>query len=150
MKQLILLLMCAVLTGPLLGQSDSLEAKVIRLIEVSGSEEMFVSSAMNMIQLQQQSAAYADIPDTWWSTFMDRLRTEGFKSIEPELVKIYMANYTEEEVDFLIDYHRNPLAQSIMAKMPVVQQQSMQVGQAWGQQIAQEIVERLNSDSEGN
>ncbi|MGB3801075.1 MAG: DUF2059 domain-containing protein [Lewinella sp.] len=150
MKQLILFFICAVLTGTVAGQSDSLEAKVLHLIEVSGSEDMFVSSALNMINMQKESPAFEGIPDSWWTKFTERIQQNGFQDIEAELASIYLANYTEEEIDFLIEYHQNPLAQSIMAKMPLVQQQSMQVGQAWGQKIAQELEDQLEVDPKGN
>lgn len=132
------------------GQSDSLESKVLRLLEVSGAENQFVSSAMNMIAMQESQPAFAQIPAAWWEKFKDRVRNEGWDSIAPSLADIYLQNYTEAEIDYLIAYHSHPLTQAIMAKLPVIQQQSMEVGQAWGERIARELQDQLTTDPEGN
>lgn len=150
MKQVYIGLFFFLVTATAGAQSDSLEAKVLHLLELSGTEAMFVTSAMNMLDMQKESPAFASIPDEWWTEFEKRVRETAYKELEPQLAKVYLDNYTEEEVDFLIDYHQNPIAQGIMAKMAVVQQQSMQAGSAWGQKIAREIADQAIVTPEGN
>ncbi len=150
MKHRFLILILVGLCSPAWAQDDSLQAKIIHLLEVSGAEAQFISSAVSMIEMQQQNEAFAEIPASWWSTFVERVRTDGWNDIAPSLVEIYRANYTEAEIDYMIEYHTNPLTQSIGAKASAVQQESMLVGQAWGDKIAGQLADQLPAESEGN
>ena len=145
MKQLLLFFLYFGCCAGMCAQADSLQAKIAHLMEVSGAEQQFIASAMNMIDMQEQQPAFSAIPEGWWTEFKERVRQEGWRDIAPDLMQIYRENYTEAEIDYLIAYHSNPLTQAINAKMPTVQQQSMVVGQAWGEKIAQELAEKLES-----
>lgn len=150
MKQVLLVFLGLTFSAGVFAQTDSLQAKITQLLELSGAEQQFISSAMNMIDMQQQQPAFAQIPEAWWASFKEKVRTQGWKDIAPSLANIYRENYSEEEIDYLIAYHSNPLTQAIMAKLPVIQQQSMQVGQQWGETIAQQLSDKLETASEGN
>ena len=133
-----------------MAQADSLQAKIAHLMEVSGAEQQFIFSAISMIEMQEEDAAFDVIPDAWWSKFKDKVRNEGWSNLLPSLVQIYRDNYSEEEIDYLIAYHTHPLSQRIAEKLPTVQRLSMEAGSAWGEKIAQELLEKLEETSEGN
>ncbi|MBJ9958341.1 DUF2059 domain-containing protein [Acinetobacter courvalinii] len=48
--------------------------------------------------------------------------------LEPEMIKIYAEEFTQEEVDGMIQFYKTPVGQSTIDKMPIVMQKSMQVG----------------------
>ncbi len=143
MKQVfvILLLLGAVTAAS--AQRDSLDAKIVRLLEVSGAQGQFLSAIDNLIALQRQSPSERQLTDDFWDEFSQELHQEGWADIQPRLLEIYHDNYTEEEIDFQIAYFADPIAQGIQEKQAVIMQQSMAVGAAWGQAIGEKIGRKL-------
>lgn len=48
--------------------------------------------------------------------------------LEPEMIKIYAEEFSQEEIDGMIKFYKTPVGQSTIDKMPIVMQKSMQVG----------------------
>ncbi|EXB26196.1 MULTISPECIES: DUF2059 domain-containing protein [Acinetobacter] len=48
--------------------------------------------------------------------------------LEPEMIKIYAEEFTQQEIDGMIQFYKTPVGQSTIDKMPIVMQKSMQVG----------------------
>lgn len=142
MKHLFLVLLVAFATA-LTAQTDSLDAKIVRLLELSGAEQQFIGAADNMMALQRQQASYASIPDEWWEEFTRKVHEEAWNDLAPKLAGVYREVYTEAEIDHQLAYLSDPVTQEIVAKQPAVMQQSMQIGAEWGQQLAMSISERL-------
>lgn len=56
--------------------------------------------------------------------------------------QLYAKNYSEEELDALVAFYESPAGQSILKKQPQVMAQAMQLGQAWGRQVALEALRK--------
>ncbi len=50
---------------------------------------------------------------------------------------IYATNFTVAEMDAVIDFYKTPIGIKMLNSLPTLTQQSMAVGQAWGQAVAQ-------------
>lgn len=53
----------------------------------------------------------------------------GWEKLEPEFTRIYVTNFTQEEIDGLINFYKSPVGQAAINKMPLVMEQSMKLGQ---------------------
>ena len=60
-----------------------------------------------------------------------------------ELAIVYARNLTIEEMKQLTDFYRSPVGQTFLKKMPVIFQESMAVGQRFGQEAAGELHDRM-------
>jgi uncharacterized protein len=60
-----------------------------------------------------------------------------------QMAAVYARNFTPDEMRQLVAFYRGPLGQKFLEKMPTVMQESMSVGQAFGQQIAGELRSRM-------
>lgn len=125
--------------------ADSLlNAKIERLMELSGSRNQFGTVINQMIDMQKANPIYTDIlPDEFWSEFKKETMETGYEMLLPEMITIYRAHMTEEEIDHQIAYFSSPLTQQIVAKQPMMMQASMEVGGRWGAQLGEDIVRRL-------
>jgi hypothetical protein len=56
---------------------------------------------------------------------------------------IYARNFTAEEIKAVIAFYRGPVGQKFLDRMPVITQESMGIGQKWGQAIATEMRGRI-------
>jgi hypothetical protein len=59
---------------------------------------------------------------------------------------VYAANFTASELRELTAFYRTPTGEKFLQKMPVVTQQSMAVGQKFGQEIAAEMRNRMTEE----
>ena len=70
-----------------------------------------------------------------------------FKNRLPEYMelsaRLYAEHFTEAEIDELIAFYETPLGQKMIAKFPVLTQESMQLGGLWGQQVALDAYNKL-------
>jgi uncharacterized protein len=60
-----------------------------------------------------------------------------------QIVLIYAHNFTPEEMREMTTFYRSPVGQRLLEKLPAVTQESMRVGQAWGQRIGAEVQNRM-------
>jgi hypothetical protein len=150
MKHLVLLLFVSVSLPPLSAQTtDSLDAKIVRLLELSGAEAQFLSAVDGMLNVQRQNLPEGAVDDEFWDEFSKEIRETGYADLRPLMVEIYRINMTEEEIDHQIAYYGHPLTQEIVKKQPVIVQQSMAVGAEWGRQLSQKIITRLQEYRKG-
>ena len=116
-------------------------AKIEELLELTNAD------ALNVQILEQMIAQFRlmspEVPDEWWNRFTAKALETDINSL---LIPIYERNYTAEEIDGLIEFYQSPLGQSLLAKAPIVTQESIAVGQAWGLQMVEELIGELEAD----
>jgi hypothetical protein len=69
-----------------------------------------------------------------------RARSQAFADA---IAGIYAHNFTADELRQVTAFYRGPVGQKFLEKMPVVAQESMGVGQKFGQEIAAELRNRM-------
>lgn len=84
-----------------------------------------------------------EVPDLWWDTFAEKVDYDELNAL---VVPIYARHYTPEEVSAMLEFYRTPVGQSVLEKLPVVLEESVAVGQAWGLNLAEEILVELEED----
>ena len=154
MKHLILIVAMLISGNLLTAQSNDslatteLDAKIARLLELSGAEAQFLGAVDNMMAMQRQQVDANAVPAEFWDEFSKEIHTEGWQLILPDLTAVYRNNMTEEEIDYQIAYFDSPLGQQIVAKQGTIMQQSMAAGQQWGVTMATRVNERLQEAME--
>ena len=72
---------------------------------------------------------------------------QSFQSRMDELsgvvVKVYASNFTADDLRALIVFYKTPVGQKFLQKTPLLAQQTMAVGQQFGQSVASEIRTRM-------
>ena len=130
-------------------EKSSFEEKVARMLEVSGARQNFDAAILNMVELQKR--AYADIlSDEFFDELGKEMMKVGFEKLTPEFVPIYKRHLTEEELDEIIKFYESEVGQSLVQKMPLIMNEAMQIGAAWGEEIGQEIYERVEAANSGD
>ena len=60
-----------------------------------------------------------------------------------ELAAVYARNFSPEQMRQISAFYRSVVGQAFVERMPAVAQQSLLIGQAWGQRIAAELQDRI-------
>ena len=89
-----------------------------------------------------------EIPAAVWDEFTG-ICTEEMKRSLPELeepvIAIYDANFSADQIKQLVAFYQSPVGRKIVVQLPQLMQQSVTMGQSWGQQAGARAVERIRA-----
>src|SRR5262249_19706335 len=78
--------------------------------------------------------------------FMERFRSNASPEQLTELiVPIYVKNYDRETMIAAIRFYRSDRGRALVAGLPTVTKQSMEVGRTWGQALAKKTFEEMGA-----
>ena len=66
-----------------------------------------------------------------------------YSELNDLLATVYASNFSAQELQDMTAFYRTPTGQKVLARLPSVAQQSLQVGQVWGKQVAGEVRQQL-------
>lgn len=115
-------------------------ADILKLINLTKADELAYQVMTNMIQDFQRRLP--NVPEDFWKKFIDGKdqHVQAFKEIT---LSVYAKNLTAEDIKGLIVFYSSPLGQKLIDKLPAITQESMQLGQVWGQKYAEKIIAEL-------
>lgn len=122
------------------------EAAILELIEVTGAVALGDQFADQMLANLRPmfEQAYRDVPGDVMDEMMDELRRElAGVDMAALVVPVYDRHLSTEDIQGLLDFYRTPLGQRVIAKLPVIMQESMAAGQAMGEQAGRRAAERV-------
>ncbi len=138
-KLVIPALICAV--APFAHAADTREQLAETLLEVSGTRRVSEEAMNNMTaMIMRQIGDTAKMPATMrpkMQRAIERItalmREEmGWEKLRPEMVRIYAATYTAEEMQAAITFYNSPAGKSFAAKTPAVSLKSTEIGMKRG------------------
>jgi len=101
-------------------------------------DQMTTSIKTQMEQMVQQTPgvnamtpAQKKVTDAFEANMMSMVMNEvGWKTLEPDFVTLYAQTFTDEEIDGMLAFYKSPVGQSMLAKMPQIMAQAMQISQS--------------------
>jgi hypothetical protein len=122
-------------------QSSSKEAKIRELMHMTGAAKMGIQIVDQMIN--QFRKTETNVPASFW----DDVRA-GFnpEELENRAVPIYAKHFDETEIQQIIAFYKTPIGQKMLKELPGIVSECVEVGQRWGQEIVQKIIERLKQN----
>lgn len=122
-------------------EAQSSAEQIEELLELTGAGDLGVQVMHGMIEPMKQ--ALPEVPAEWWDGFMAKVDPDEINRL---VIPIYEKIFTDREIAAMLTFYRTPEGQSIIGKMPSVMQESMVVGQEWGEKLAEEILRDLQAD----
>ncbi|WP_421792194.1 DUF2059 domain-containing protein [Hyphobacterium sp.] len=118
---------------------DNRQALAEQVVRESGADSMMIQTIQATSPLIIE-AFRADVPDLTQPEgemivgyFIDEIRTLMPQFIA-EISAIYAQNFTEEELQQLLDFYRSPVGQRLIEVQPQIATQAQVVGERLGQQ----------------
>lgn len=120
------LLVVAISGGMLSADEKSHRAAVEELLTVTKTAENMKSSITTMLDLQiKQAPQLAALREPMRKFFEKHLSYEVLKD---DMVKMYMDEFTEQEVKDLVKFYQTPLGKKTADKMPILTAKGAQLG----------------------
>jgi hypothetical protein len=131
--------------------TEAKRADIGRLLEATGSSGIAkqFGVAMSRAMFDMMKSSRPDFPETALAimeqetvaVFSERLdEPDGLLALT---VPIYHRYFTHQEVRDLLAFYATPVGKKTVTVMPRLVQESMAVGQAWGQSLGTEIERRI-------
>jgi hypothetical protein len=129
----------APVSKPILADAEK-EKDIRQLFALTGSDKIGQQMMEQLIPEMQKSQP--QIPTEFWEGIRIKIKAGG---LTERLVPVYDKYYTKEEVKALVAFYQTPLGAKVTATLPGITQDSQAVGAAWGQEIAQEVIQELQA-----
>lgn len=117
---------------------NSKNKKIEDLMIITGSGDLGVTILNNMIDSFKKNTP--EIDESFWNEFKKEFNA---KELIDLMIPIYDKYYTESDIDELIKFYKTPIGKKTISNMPLLMQESMKVGQLWGQSIGEKAINRL-------
>ena len=137
--------------GPQTLQAEEKSAAVLKaeeLMDLVGTEEL----AQQIIgpTMDQVAAIFTHVNPEQGHLIKYLLKKHVVPEMEgriPEFIglsaRLYAEHFTAAELEEMIAFYETPLGQKVIAKLPIIQQQSAELGGLWAERVAVDAIEKL-------
>lgn len=124
---------------PAFAQQASKES-VKELLKITKSEQlidqmseqmnMMMSSSIEQMTQGQNLTTKQELAIINYSQELTKIMQQDltWAKLEPDIIKIYAEEFTQEEINGMLEFYKTPVGQSTINKMPIIMQKSMQIG----------------------
>jgi uncharacterized protein len=131
-------LFCTSLTLNSFAQDNVKETHIRQLMNMMGSGQLGVQVLKNIIASYKKSMP--DVDPQFWDDFVKQVKPEDLINL---VVPIYAKYFTDDDIKSMMTFYNSPVGQKLIANLPLITQESMQVGGAWGKQLSEKIMQSL-------
>ncbi len=122
-------------------QSKTYPATLKKFLEASGSMETFQSVIGTM--MGQFKSMYTSVPEDVWTEFEKEFSATSMDDLVSLLAPIYEKHMTEADLNEVIKFYSSPVGKKMAEKTPLISQESMTAGQAWGMKIGERVQAKM-------
>lgn len=124
-----------------LSQTDPYADKLKKMMSLAGTEANFQVAIKQMIQMFKGQKT--NVPQEVWTEFEKEFSKNSLETLVELLIPVYKKHMTEDDLDKMIEFYQTPTGKKFAEKTPLIMQESMQVGQAWGAKIGEQFAARM-------
>jgi len=141
-------LRCKVLVAAFLFSSVAANAEpaspesIKALMQSTGSGEMGMQMMNQMLPALKQMIPSA--PESFWTDVMSEVDAND---IEDMVIPVYQKYLTEEDIQAVNSFYQTEAGQKLIRVQPTIMQESMAIGQQWGQNLAKQVLLKYQKQS---
>jgi uncharacterized protein len=144
MKKLLLLALVTILSCvPVTRAEMSTEKRqeIEKMLRLTGMERMV--GQMETQMLSNLKTQVPQVPEVFWVKFQQKMDT---RELIEKIIPIYDKYYTIEDLKAINAFYEGPAGQKVLSTLPQVMQESMKIGQEWGQRIGKQAAEEAEQE----
>lgn len=123
-------------------QADAAYTRSLKkMFEASGTEQTFETAITQMMGMFKQQMP--DVDASLWDDMEKEFLKTSINDLVEMLAPVYIKYMTQEDLDEMIRFYQSPVGKKFAKNTPLIMQESMQVGEQWGQQIGIKMEQRL-------
>ncbi len=123
---------------PLFAHADQANPDLVKaLMQKIGAGNVGKQAMEQMIPALKQMVP--DAPESFWDDVLAEVNADELENL---IIPVYQKHFNDEDIKAINAFYDTPAGQKMIGKMPVIMQESMAIGQQWGQQLAQEVLQK--------
>lgn len=113
------------------------------MLRLTGMEKLITQMKSQMISaLQKQTPG---VSQDFWNRFEQKMDA---RELIEKIIPVYDKYYTLEDLKAVNAFYESPAGQKILATLPQVMQESMKIGQEWGEKIGKQAAAEAKGESQ--
>jgi len=136
MKRFLLVLL--VWGTSLTGFSQTKAGNIQKLLDITGAGKLGIQLSDALIDTYKKS--FTSVPVDFWNDIKKEFNADTIINM---VIPVYAKYYTDEEVIQLVEFYQTPLGKKVISNTPLVMQESMAIGQAWGREMGERVYKKL-------
>jgi hypothetical protein len=117
-------------------QVSGVDRDIYELLDVTGSYALGQQVMRGVLQPIMQASP--KIPKKFWDEMLGRFTKDDFYGM---LVPIYRKHLQAGDIKALLTFYKTPSGQRVLKSLPLITQESIGAGQAWGQKVIRDITQ---------
>lgn len=145
MKNLLLVVLITTLSCTFAAHGEITKEKrkeVEKMLRLTGMVKLVDQIKVQMID--GLKTEMTDVPAGFWDKFQKRLDA---RDLIEKIIPLYDKYYTLEDLKAVNAFYESPAGEKVLSTLPQITQESMKVGQEWGEKVAKQAVAELERES---
>jgi len=113
------------------------------LMERTGAGDIGVQMMNNMITALKKMIP--DAPEKFWEDVTKEIDSDQIIAL---IIPVYQKHLTEKDIQEINAFYNTDAGKKLIKSQPAIMQESMVLGQQWGQQIARDIINKYKAQAE--
>lgn len=119
------------------------ETAIRKMMRLTGMLKMIDQMTDQMVASLKEGAP-AGVPEDFWVRAREkRIRVEDLIS---RMIPVYARYFTVEDLKVINAFYESPTGQRFVASLTPMIQENMKIGQAWGQEVSQKVIDDLKAE----
>jgi hypothetical protein len=114
------------------------EKDIRRLLELTGAATLGAQVMNQMLQTFRQTMP--NVPADFWPELQKELNPN---ELVEKVIPVYDKQLAAAEIKDLIRFYETPTGKKLIKVMPAITQESMEIGKAWGRDIGEKVMKKL-------
>lgn len=126
--------------------TETYQETLKKMFQVSGAEDTYATVIGSILDIFR--AQHTEVSPNVWDELESELNRSAIDDLAEMLVPVYSKYISEKDLQEVIAFYETPVGKKYAQYNPVITQESMQIGEKWGAQLAEDIVKRIEASSE--
>ena len=144
MKKLLLVGLITTLFGGTICRAEistEKRAEIEKMLHLTGMEKLMDQTKFQMIA--GLKAQIKDVPESFWEKFGQKMNTH---ELLEKLMPVYDKYYTIDDLKAVNAFYESPAGQKVLKSLPQIMEESMKIGQEWGEKIGRQAIEEARKE----
>jgi uncharacterized protein len=107
--------------------------EIEKILRLTGVEKLMVQMKTQMIS--GMKTQMTQIPEEFWTSFESKM---DMRALLEKIIPLYDKYYTIEDLKAVNAFYESTVGQKVLSTLPKIMQESMAIGQEWGENIAEQ------------
>ena len=112
-----------------------------KMMQSVGAGEMGIQMMNQMLPVLKKMIP--DAPEAFWNDILSEINAD---EIEDMVIPVYQKYLTENDIQAINQFYQTPAGKKLIQVQPNIMQESMIIGQEWGQNIAKKVLNKYQSE----